>query len=118
MVPNPALQRFATPLGEWETAGTHPMVPGTPFHGRTSFAWSEGGAFITMHSEINEPDVPSGVAIIASDDAAQIYFLNYFDERGVSRKYDLTMENNLMTWRRDDPKFAQTMSFTPDEEGA
>jgi hypothetical protein len=29
----------------------------------------DGGAFLIMHSEIDEPEVPSGIAIIGSDDA-------------------------------------------------
>jgi len=41
-----------------------------------------------MRSEIDEPGIPSGVAIVGSDDATGEYFMLYFDERGVSRKYD------------------------------
>jgi hypothetical protein len=38
-----------------------------------------------MHSEIDEPEIPSGIAIIGSDDATDEFFMLYFDERGVSR---------------------------------
>ena len=67
---NPALEPLTPLLGEWRTTATHPLVPGTTFHGRTSFAWHQGGAFVLMRSEIDEPEVPSGVAVIGSDDAA------------------------------------------------
>lgn len=43
---NPALEPLTALLGEWRTTGTHPLAPGTTFHGRTSFAWHEGGAFV------------------------------------------------------------------------
>jgi hypothetical protein len=48
--PNPALSALSVLVGTWNTVGTHPLVPGTTFHGRTSFAWIEGGAFLIMHS--------------------------------------------------------------------
>src|SRR5262245_36208060 len=91
LMPNPALKPFAALVGEWQTTGSHPYVPGVTFHGRTSFAWHEGGAFLIMRSEIDEPDIPSGVAVFGSDDVAESYFMLYFDERGVSRKYNVTM---------------------------
>jgi hypothetical protein len=106
-LPNPTLKPFEALVGEWLTTGTHPLLPGTTFHGRTSFAWHEGGAFLIMRSEIEEPEIPSGVAIFGSDDGAATHFMLYFDERGVSRKYDVTMTKNLLTWRRDDSEFSQ-----------
>ena len=61
--PNPALKPFTVLIGEWTTVGAHGLVPGTTYHGRTSFAWLEGGAFLMMRSEIDEPDIPSGIAV-------------------------------------------------------
>ena len=52
--PNPALEPLSVLVGTWRTIGTHPLVPGTAFHGRTSFSWIEGGAFLIMHSRIDE----------------------------------------------------------------
>jgi hypothetical protein len=117
MIANPALQPFEALIGEWRTTGTHPYMPGTTLHGRTSFAWHEGGAFCIMRSEIDEPEIPSGVAIFGSDDVADNYFMLYFDERGVSRKYDVTMTGNVLTWRRDEPGFAQRFTMTIEGDG-
>jgi len=64
------------------------MIPDTTLHGHTSFEWIEGGAFLIMHSEIDEPGVPSGVAIFGGDDSVEGYSMLYFDERGVSRIYE------------------------------
>src|SRR4051812_6463064 len=36
--PNPALAPLSVLIGTWHTVGTHPLVPGKTFHGRTSFA--------------------------------------------------------------------------------
>ena len=43
-----------------------------------------------MRSEIDEPEIPSGLAIFGSDNATGEYFMLYFDERGVSRKYNVS----------------------------
>ena len=117
LIPNPALRSFETLIGEWRTTGTHPQMPGTTFHGRTSFAWHEGGAFLIMHSEIEEPEIPSAVAIFGSDDAAATCFMLYFDERGTSRKYDVTMSGQRLRWWREEPTFSQRYTITVDDAG-
>ena len=110
--PNPALQAFEVLVGEWDTEGTHPYLPGKTLHGRTSFGWIEGGALLMMRSEIDEPEIPSGMSIIGSDDAAGQCFMLYFDERGVSRKMQTTLQDGVWTWWRDDPKFSQRFTST------
>lgn len=116
LIPNPALKPFEFLIGSWRTTGSHPDVPGTTFHGHTNFEWTEGGAFIVMHSEIDEPEIPSGVAIFGADENE--FFLSYFDERGVSRKYEVSVKDGEMIWKRDDAKLAQCMTFTVHEGGA
>jgi len=115
-IPNPALQVLAGLVGEWQTTGSHPFVPGLVLHGRASFAWQDNGAFLVMRSEIDEPRFPSGIAIFGSDDALDSTFMLYFDERGVSRKYDVTTNGNVVTWWRDDPELSQrnTLIVAPD----
>ena len=68
-IPNRALARFSILVGESTTIGRHPLGPNTTFHGRTTFEWLEGGAFLIMHSEIDEPDIPTAVAMFGSDDS-------------------------------------------------
>jgi len=109
-IPNTALSDLAPLVGEWTTVGTHPMVPGKTFHGKTSFSWIEGGAFLVMHSQIDEPDIPSGIAVFGSDDDSDVFFMLYFDERGVSRKYETTLRDGTWKWWRNSPKFSQRFS--------
>ena len=54
----------------------------------------------------------SGIAIFGSDDGAKKYFMLYFDERGVSRKYDVTITETQLKWWRDDPSFSQRVTIT------
>ncbi len=116
-IPNPALQPLKVLVGEWTTIGTHPLVPGVTFHGRTSFEWIEGGAFLIMHSEIDEPQIPSGIAIFGSDDKTDECFMLYFDERGVSRKYEVSLRGNTWKWWRNAPGFSQRFTGTLIDDG-
>ncbi len=116
--PNPALEPLTPLVGDWRTTGTHPLVSGTTFHGRTSFSWHEGGAFLLMRSEINEPEIPNGIAIIGSDDAAGTFTMIYFDERDISRRYTVEVANGTVSWHRDEAGFAQRMVITISADGA
>jgi hypothetical protein len=115
--PNPALEPLMPLIGQWRTTGTHPLVPGTTFHGRTSFEWHEHGAFVLMRSEIDEPEIPSAVAVIGSDDAAGTMTMIYFDERGISRRYNVEATHGEVRWHRDEAGFAQRMVFTIAADG-
>ena len=117
LIPNPALKPLEVLIGDWQTTGSHPYLPNTTLHGRVSFEWLEGGAFLIMHSEIDNPNFPSGIVIFGSDDAAKTYFMLTFDERGVSRKYDVTMRGNQLKWWRDEPSFSQRFTMTIEDNG-
>ncbi len=105
--PNPALALLSVLVGTWNTIGTHPLVPGTTFHGRTTFDWLEGGAFLIMHSRIDEPGIPSGIAVFGSADTTGECSMLYFDERGVSRRYEVSLQDNAWNWWRNAPGFSQ-----------
>jgi hypothetical protein len=116
--PNPALEPLRALVGEWSTVGRHPYFPGKTFRGRTTFEWIEGGAFLMMRSEIDEPEIPSGIAIFGSDDVTKEFFMLYFDERGVSRKYDVVVGNKTITWSRSSAQFSQKMALTVSDDRA
>lgn len=116
-IPNPALGPFGVLIGRWSTVGTHPFRPGATLRGRTTFEWLEGGAFVLMHSEIDEPGFPAGVAVIGSDDSAGTCFMLYFDERKVSRKYDVSLRGGVLRWWRDDPALSQRFTGTIAPDG-
>ena len=115
--PNPALKRLSKIVGGWQTIGMHPYFPNKTLHGRTTFAWAEGGAFLSMHSRMEDPGLPDGVAVFGSDDASRKYYMLYFDERGVSRKYEVKLLKDGLMWSRDDPKFRQRFTITIADDG-
>ena len=111
-ISNLDLEPFRVLIGNWNTSGTHPLVPDTIVEGRASFEWLENGAFLMMHSEVDDPRFPNGVAILGSDDLKDEYFMLYFDERGVSRKYQVTLYENIWRMWRDAPGFSQRFTGT------
>jgi hypothetical protein len=115
--PNPALTPLQSLIGEWKTTGKHPYMPDADLHGRATFEWLEGGAFVIMHAAVDHPQFPAGIAIIGSDDGTDEFFMLYFDERGVSRKYDFTIKGNEWKWWRDAPDFKQRFTVTVSDDG-
>jgi len=114
---NPALEPFRVLIGNWNTVGTHGLVPDTILHGRTSFEWLEGGAFLMMRSEIDDPRFPSTIAIFGSDDTSGECYMLTFDERGVSRKHEVTLRDRIWKWWRNAPGFFQRYQATIAEDG-
>ncbi len=116
-IPNPALQPLSVLIGRWNTVGSHPLIPDTVLHGRASFEWLENGAYMLWRSEIDEPGVPSGLAIFGSDDSSAEYSMLYFDERGVSREFKATLHGNVLKMWRIVPGFSQRFTWTILEDG-
>src|SRR5437764_15027715 len=73
LIPNPALKPIEVLVGEWQTTGFHRYLTDSILHGRTSFDRLEGGAYLIMHSEIDDHNVPSGVAIFGREDVPKKY---------------------------------------------
>jgi hypothetical protein len=65
-----------------------------------------------MHSDFEETGIPSGVAIFCSDNSLEEYSMFYFDERGVSRVYRMTMHDNVWKWWRNAGGFSQRFTGT------
>jgi hypothetical protein len=115
--PNPALQPLGVLIGTWATVGIHPLLPGKTLHGRTSFTWIAGGAFLLMESRTDEPDIPSGLAIFGSDNATGECVMLYFDERNVSRRYEVRCHGHAWSWWRNAPDFSQRLTGTVSSDG-
>ena len=115
-IPTPALEPLAALLGDWHTTGKHPAVP-EKTHGKASFEWIEGGAFLVMHSQLDDDRFPDGIAIVGSDDAHRAFFMLYFDQRGVSRKYDFAFGDQTWSWWRQAKDLSQRFTCTITDGG-
>jgi hypothetical protein len=104
-------------IGKWKTTGTHPILPNKILQGTASFEWLEHGAFIIMYSEIQDEHFPKGVAIFGSDNSNGKYYMMYFDDRGVSRKYEMSIDKKVWIWWRDDSEFSQRFIVIISDDG-
>jgi hypothetical protein len=116
MTPNPRLAGLSRLIGDWTTVGAHSMMPGIALHGRTVFEWHEGGGFLCMRSEIEEPGIPSAISVIGSDDDRDQLTMLYFDERAVTRLFTVDISGDVVRWWRTAPGFSQryVLSVAPD----
>lgn len=116
---NPTLERLAAFIGDWDieiSAMSFDDDPASVAHGHASFEWLEG-AFLIQRSEISAPDFPRSTAIIAPDDAAEMYGMLYYDSRGVSRLYKMTLSGGIWTLWREFPGFSQRFNGTFSDDG-
>ena len=95
-IPNPALAPLGALIGQWTTAGAHPHLPGVTLRGRAECERIAGGAFIAMRTEVDHPEIPAGIAVFGTDGTAEETFMLYFDERTVSRKFDVNLRDNVV----------------------
>jgi hypothetical protein len=104
--PNPALQRLDALVGEWELE--NPQYP--EVRGRATFEWLEGGAFLVQHSEVDDAAVPNATMIIGRDESTETYCIVYYDSRGVSRVYQMSLFDGVWKMWREAPGFSQRFS--------
>ena len=68
-------------------------------------------------SQIDKEGFPAGSAVFGSDDATGEYFMMYFDERKVSRKYEVSLQDGILNWWRNAPDFSQRYTWTITNNG-
>ena len=100
---NPSLQALSALIGEWTTEATHPMLPSTVVHGRSTFEWLEGERFLIVRARSDHPDFPDSISIIGDTGGLRMH---YFDSRGVARIYELTLKGRVWTFSRTGPDFS------------
>lgn len=90
-------------LGEW----TQRAFGAT---GTVTFEWALGDRFLLERSSAPAP-APQSLAVIAPDEATGAYRQHYFDDRGVTRVYKMTLAGGVWTLLRDEPDFSELDFF-------
>lgn len=119
---NSPLDHLAALVGEWEIKATHQAMPGDVIRGRATFEWLGDGVFLVWRARYDHPDIPDSIAIIGCDDSGDLRgpdggcAVQYYDVRGVTRRYRLDAEPGVWRYWRDAPGFSQrfTGTFSPD----
>ena len=89
-------------IGEWTMAVGIPDAP----QGRVLFEWMPGEKFVVERWDIPHPDAPDGVAIMGYDEGRGTLLQHYFDQRGVARVYEMTLEDGIWTLERNKEDFS------------
>ena len=94
------MKRLEPLIGEWTVTSSLGDVRAV-----ATFEWTLGEAFVLQRSQIDLPEAPDALCVIApaGDDFTQ----HYFDSRGVVRIYAMTVDGTTGTLERDGEDFAQ-----------
>ena len=94
------MKRLEPLIGEWTVTSSLGDVRAV-----ATFEWTLGEAFVLQRSQIDLPEAPDALCVIApaGDDFTQ----HYFDSRGVVRIYAMTFDGTTWTLERDGEDFAQ-----------
>ena len=87
-------------VGEWVQEVSTDGVPA----GRVVFQWALGGKYLVQSSEIPQP-FPDSLAVIGPAEGGG-YTQHYFDSRGVTRIYRMTLGEGRWTLLRTEPDFS------------
>ena len=115
--PSPALEPLNALVGDWLTEGSHVMIPDTVLRGKKTYAWFEGQCFLIEHSYTDHPDVPNSISMIGADNSEASLVQHYFDSRGVSRIYKMSLSEGVWKLWRDAPGFSQRFTGTFSNDG-
>ncbi len=109
-----ALSRLDAFVGSWEMEASFEggyFAPGSPPFtargGRTTFEWLPGRFFLVQHFTVEDPNAPSGIAIIGSAAEPDDFVQHYYNSRGVARVYRMGLDERGWTLRREAPGFWQ-----------
>lgn len=98
---SPALAALDVLVGEWTVRPTPPPEWGVTdldsLAGTVVFEWALGGAHLVAHSHTPDP-VPDSMTVTAPDGDG--YLQHYFDSRGVTRLYRMTLADGVWTLLR------------------
>jgi hypothetical protein len=87
-------------VGEWNVAGAMTLDEPMEISGWTGFEWLVGGGFLVQRSTTEREEFPNTLAVIGPTDDGEGYVMHYFDSRGVSRIYTMSLDGRSWTLER------------------
>jgi hypothetical protein len=87
-------------LGTWDLTMRHHAVA-EPVSGRQHYERVLDGAYVRLDWSYDHPDFPDAMAMLSEDS------MHYFDVRGVTRVFDLRIDDEGWSMVRLDPELAQ-----------
>ena len=101
------LERLKGLVGEWRLEMVPPGQAAMPDVGaRVSFEWMPGKLWLIERWTVPVPEAPDGIAVIGWDEGRGTLLQHYFDQRGVARVYEMSLEDQVWKLERTRADFA------------
>jgi len=107
------LARLDVFVGEWvieaRFPGEEPAPPGATEEGprgRSRFEWDLGRQYLLQRTEVPVPEAPDSLTIVSADPETGAYTQHYYDSRGTTRLYAMTLDDRVWTLTRESPDFS------------
>lgn len=113
---NSALEPISVLLGKWHVEMIHAKLP-EPLSWQDTVDLLED-SFIIWHWQ-GKAEVPQATFIIGrnENDSGDLYSMLYSDARGISRLMNMSMENRIWKFSRDNDEFSQRFEGIISEDG-
>ena len=104
-----ALARLDVFVGEWvieaRFRGDQPTAEEVP-RGHSQFEWDLGRQYLVQRTEVPVPEAPDSLTIVSASPATGAYTQHYYDSRGTTRLYAMTLDDRVWTLTRESPDFS------------
>lgn len=108
--PNPVLIDLRVLVGQWDmelsNAAFLPDRSAT-VKGEISVEWLEDEAFLIMRMGGGQSTSPGAIWLFSRDESSSDYKVSYYDDRHVSRIYEMSFFDNMWKIWREFPGFSQ-----------
>jgi hypothetical protein len=101
-----AMRSLEVFVGEWSMQPVFANAELNGVAGRAVFEWTLGGHYLAQRTEVDHPEAPDSFAVIGVDSAGDGYTQHYFDSRGVTRLYAMSLRERVWTLLRVIPDFS------------
>ena len=102
-----AIRQLGIFAGKWELEVIHPRFPPNSIYGNTTFDWMESEMYMVQRTMIHQTEFPNSTMVFDYDTQTYAYVLHYFDSRGVTRLYNMSLENEVWKMWRDTADFSK-----------
>lgn len=118
--PNPALRDLELLIGKWEMELSNASFlpnPSATVRGNIVFEWLEDAAFLIMRMGDNPSKSQGAIWLINRDESSSNYKVFYYDDRKVSRIYEMSFADQVWKLWRQSPGFSQRFEGRINHDG-
>jgi hypothetical protein len=91
-------------VGEWSVELPSPDGSEATSRGRSVFEWVLGRSYLLQRTEAPVPEAPDTLAVVSAADDG--FLLHYYDSRGVTRLYEMTLAGGVWRLERNAADFS------------